>query len=291
MIKKIALMLFASYLMSSCTQDTEYLVTIKTNYGIMKAVLYDGTPKHKENFIKLAENGFYDSLLFHRTIFEFMIQGGDPKSKTAPKDQQLGDGGPGYTTEAEFNKNYTHIKGALAAARQADQINPQKASSGSQFYIVQGRKWTLEEIIQYENNIRNRNKNYALIRVLDLPQCADVRQEVIVKQTEGDGQWLQSFYENADTLIQKYNSDYEPFSYTEEQRNAYVNVGGAPHLDGDYTVFGQVISGLEIIDIIAQQPTDAMDRPVEDIRMFITVEKTSKEKIEKEYGYTFPKAE
>jgi peptidyl-prolyl cis-trans isomerase B (cyclophilin B) len=134
----LLLVLIIGFLMSSCAQNSDYVIKIKTNYGDMVAILYDETPKHKKNFIKLAEDKFYDSLLFHRVMKGFMIQGGDPDSKKAKLGQPLGIGGPGYTVEAEFNKNLFHKKGALAAARQPDAQNPTKASNGSQFYIVHG---------------------------------------------------------------------------------------------------------------------------------------------------------
>ncbi len=134
----LLLVLIIGFLMSSCAQNSDYVIKIKTNYGDMVAILYDETPKHKKNFIKLAEDNFYDSLLFHRVMKGFMIQGGDPDSKKAKPGQPLGMGGPGYTVDAEFNKNFFHKKGALAAARQPDAQNPTKASNGSQFYIVHG---------------------------------------------------------------------------------------------------------------------------------------------------------
>ncbi|HET7179581.1 MAG TPA: peptidylprolyl isomerase, partial [Chryseosolibacter sp.] len=135
-----------SFLATGCAQKKDQLVTIKTRFGDMVAILYDATPKHKANFLKLVKEHYYDSLLFHRVMEGFMIQGGDPDSRHAAKGQRLGNGGPGYTIDAEFNPRLFHEKGALSAARLSDQMNPQKASSGSQFYIVQGTKHTQEEI-------------------------------------------------------------------------------------------------------------------------------------------------
>lgn len=254
----------------------------------MVAILYDETPKHKENFIKLAQDKFFDSLLFHRVIQDFMIQGGDPDSKRAKPNQPLGRGGPGYTVKAEFNSKYFHHKGALSAARMPDNANPTKASSGSQFYVVQGKVMTIEELKQLEENMHFQKKNMLLRECLGMPKYADVRQEVLTKQQAGDGEWLQSFFEKCDTLIRKERPDFKQFTFSPEQKEAYSTVGGAPHLDEDYTVFGKVIKGLEVIDKIAAQSKGGGDRPVEDIRMFITVEEMSKKKIEKEYGYVYP---
>lgn len=193
---------------------TRCLVEIETNFGTMTAWLYDDTPKHRDNFIKLAEEGFYDSLLFHRVIDGFMIQGGDPQSRGANAKKRLGSGGPGYQVQAEFVDTLAHIKGALAAARTN---NPEKKSSGSQFYIVHGKAQTEQQLAMMEarKNIR----------------------------------------------------------YTPEQRDVYMNQGGTPFLDQEYTVFGQVIDGLEVIDKIASVKTAPGDRPREDVWMKIRVVK------------------
>lgn len=254
----------------------------------MVAILFDETPKHKENFIKLVKSKFYDSLLFHRVKQEFMIQGGDPDSKKAQPNQMLGSGGPGYTVEAEFVPKFFHERGALAAARLGGAMNPSKASSGSQFYIVQGKKSTEEELAQLEQNIRNTRKTEYLREILMMPQYDQMRALITEKQRAQDGQWLNSFFEQSDTLIRKEKPGYTSFTFSPEQKQAYTTVGGAPFLDGDYTVFGKVIKGLEVIDKIAEQPKSPSDRPTEDIRMTISVEEMTRKKIEKEYGYVFP---
>lgn len=191
------------------------LVEIQTEYGNMLVQLYDATPQHQDNFLKLAREGFYDSLLFHRVINNFMIQGGDPDSKDAAPGKVLGSGGPGYTIPAEFVDSLIHVKGALSAARTGDAVNPQKRSSGSQFYIVHGQ-----------------------------PQS-----------------------EQALAMIEARKG----IRYTSEQKEAYMEQGGTPFLDQDYTVFGQVVEGLEVIDKIATVATDRRDRPKEDVRMKIRV--------------------
>lgn len=188
------------------------LVEIETPYGIMVAVLSEDTPKHRDNFSKLAEEGYFDGMLFHRVIDGFMVQGGDPDSKKAKPGQPLGGGGPGYQIPAEIESStLVHVKGALAAARLGDQANPKKESSGSQFYIVHGKP--------LGENIINR----------------------IEAQKD--------------------------MHYTQEQREAYMKNGGAPFLDKEYTVFGQVISGLDVIDKIATVKKDGRDRPEKDLKM------------------------
>lgn len=199
------------------------VVVLSTDFGDMTILLYDETPLHKENFLKLIKDGFYEDVLFHRVIKNFMIQGGDPESKGADKNKPLGMGGPGYTIPAELNPSYFHKKGALAAARQGDEVNPKKESSGSQFYIVQGAPIT-------RSTLENQRAQRSLIQP----------------------QW--------------------PF-YSEAQIAAYEKQGGTPHLDGNYTVFGEVIDGLSIIDSIAMQPTDRMNRPLKDIKMKMRIER------------------
>jgi peptidyl-prolyl cis-trans isomerase B (cyclophilin B) len=191
------------------------LVLIQTPYGDMIAELYDNTPKHRDNFTKLVDESFYNGLLFHRVINGFMIQGGDPDSKNAAKGKRLGAGGPGYQIDAEIIPENIHIKGALAAARMGDAVNPEKRSSGSQFYIVQGNKLTENQLQQIENR--------------------------------------------------------KGIHYTDEQKKLYMKIGGTPFLDNDYTVFGRVIEGLDVIDKIAKAKTDRGNRPVEDIWMKIYV--------------------
>lgn len=276
-------------LLTACAQDKkgEYVVTIKTSYGDMVAILYDATPKHKENFIKLINQKFYDSLLFHRVIPEFMIQGGDPDSKKATAGQPLGGGGPGYTVDAEFNPKLFHERGALSAARLPDGANPTKASSGSQFYIVQGKKYAIEELDQYEQTLQNQKKNQLLRGIIMMPKYQPLLAQIQERQQAQDGAWLNSFFEKSDTLIVKENPGYKPFAFSAEQRTIYTTVGGTPFLDGDYTVFGKVIKGLDVVDKIAAVTTDR-ERPTEDVRMFIAVQQLSRKKIEKDYGYVFP---
>lgn len=196
--------------------DTAAKVLIKTKFGDMVVLLYNETPLHKANFLKLVSEKYYDDLLFHRCIKNFMAQGGDPNSRGASLNQYLGTGGPGYTIPAEFNPKYIHKKGALCAARQGDHVNPEKRSSGSQFYLVQGTKLNDMQLSQMESYVAQKMPG---------------------------------------------------FKYTDEQRNIYKTIGGTAQLDMDYTVFGEIISGLDVLDMILAQPTQQGDRPIEDITM------------------------
>jgi len=191
------------------------LIEITTDYGVMTAELYDATPQHRDNFLKLAEEGFFNGLLFHRVIDGFMIQGGDPTSKNAAPGVPLGSGGPGYQVPAEFVDSLVHVKGAIAAARMGDGVNPEKKSSGSQFYIVQGTPIDAASLNSWESR--------------------------------------------------------KGIKYTEEQRKAYMEKGGTPALDRDYTVFGHLITGFDVLDKIAKVDKDARDRPKTDVKMTIKV--------------------
>lgn len=276
-------------ILSACAQQTDYLVTFKTRYGDMVAVLYDQTPKHKGNFVKLATEHYFDSLLFHRVIQDFMIQGGDPDSRDADSAAHLGEGGPDYQIDAEFKPTVLfHKKGALAAAREPDQINPKKASSGSQFYIVEGRTFTDEELKQMEAGMTYNTKNNMLRACLNDPKYEDVKNAVMAAQRAGDSEWLNSFFEHSDTLLVKVDPEYKPFTFSDDQKKAYETVGGAPHLDGSYTVFGQVVAGLDVIDKIAAVPTNDEDRPVDDLRMTVIVKEVPRKEIIEQYGDVYP---
>jgi cyclophilin family peptidyl-prolyl cis-trans isomerase len=274
-------------LLSQCSQDSsDYVVTIKTNQGDMIAILYDETPKHKANFIKLAKEHYFDSLLFHRVIEGFMIQGGDPDSKKAQPGQNLGMGGPGYTVDAEINPQYFHEKGALSAARLGDQQNPAKASSGSQFYVVQGRIILPEDLDGLR--IDQGKLNAGFQQILQNPANQSLIDSLNMLYMAGD---MPAYQRKVFSLVPRIEKETGIKIYkevSEERIKAYTTVGGAPHLDGDYTVFGKVISGLEVIDKIARLPRDNSDRPLEDVRMTVTVEEMPREKITELYGYKFP---
>jgi len=261
-------------------------VTIKTDMGDMVAILYDETPKHKENFIKLAEDHFYDSLIFHRVIDGFMIQGGDPDSKKSQPGQRLGNGGPGYTVEAEFNPKLFHEKGALSAARLGDQMNPTKASSGSQFYIVQGTVIPMDAIDQITVDQIKLNKG--LQQCLQREENKALYDSLTALYYAGD---MQAYQQKLFSLIPKIERETGikvRKEIPQERIDAYTTVGGAPHLDDEYTVFGKVIKGLDVIDKIAKVERDGADRPIKNVYFTVTVEEMSKKKITKEYGYEYP---
>ena len=215
MDKKIYFILLLTIIISmSCESRShkETVVLMETSLGNIKVKLYDDTPAHRDNFIKLVEEGYYDGTLFHRVINEFMIQGGDGTSKNAPAGKMLGTGDPGYTIPAEFvYPKYFHKKGALSAARTSDEVNPERESSASQFYIVTGKFFTEMELDKMEKE--------------------------------------------------------QGITFTPEQRQAYMLEGGTPHLDGKYTIFGEVVSGMKAVDKIQFTETNADDRPVKNIKI------------------------
>lgn len=248
-------------------ESNQNIVVIETNYGKIKIRLYNETPKHRDNFIKLVNEKFYDSLLFHRVIKNFMIQGGDPESKRAKQTQILGNGGPGYTIEAEIVPSLFHKRGAVAAARLPDIINPRKESSGSQFYIVQGKVFTEKELDDLENRINERKKGLILDELLQKPEYSALKERRDSISKANDFKAWQNFINDVMPLLNQELERRGKFKFTEEQRRTYTTIGGAPHLDGDYTVFGEVIEGMEVVDKIANVETDPNNRPRNDVRM------------------------
>lgn len=227
MKKLLLFVLFFSSLSVFAAKPKNQYVRVKTEYGECIIKLYNETPLHRDNFLKLAKKGYYNGTLFHRVIKAFMIQGGDPDSRNAKPDSLLGEGGPKYTIPAEFRDSLFHKKGVLAAAREGDLVNPAKASSGSQFYLVQGKIFTNEQL---------------------------------------------------NTLEEKRLK----FKIPEWQRQVYKTIGGVPHLDRNYTVYGEIVVGLELVNKIAAMETDKNDRPKQDVKMEITVlKKREARKLEK----------
>lgn len=365
MFKHLIIMSFCTvlFLLSACSKNAsgqEPVVTLKTSKGDIRLVLFEGTPKHKENFLNLADSGLYNGTTFHRIINEFMIQGGDPNSKDTSKVNLYGQGGPGYTVEAEFTKLYFHRKGALAAARKGDQQNPEKRSSGSQFYIVEGKKVASQELEQ----IKGQKMQQAMVKVYqemmknnDMPpnikSVQDSVSEVLTAfrdnylkdnagpeavafmekykkisqqpaQTPEEQQKVQAemkklYGENQD-LVQKIQEaqrnmqveenekygdmmnmsnaileaelksrfDTSVYTVAEIKKTIYAEEGGAPFLDDDYTVFGHVVEGLDVMDSISN--TDIKGgRPVERIVIeSVSVEYMSKEDIKSKFGFIFP---
>jgi len=265
----LAFILFVSCSNAQDNGDKRAIVLIKTDFGDMKVALYNETPKHRDNFLKLAKAGYFDGVLFHRVIKEFMIQGGDPDTRNAQPGQKLGNGGPGYVIDNEINPKLLHKKGALAAARQGDQTNPEKKSSGSQFYIVQGVVFPSDNLQSLEEEGTQR-----LAQSIMRQFARDNNDSLTIYQQNGN----QAAFEKLIARLQTEalaKARQTPCKLTEEQKKIYTTVGGTPHLDGNYTVFGEVIEGLEVIDAIAAQPTGQGDRPVNDIKMEIKVIKES----------------
>ncbi|MZU51101.1 peptidylprolyl isomerase [Escherichia coli] len=238
------------------------LVKLETTMGNITVALYNETPKHRDNFIKLVKEGVYDSTLFHRVIKQFMIQAGDPDSKNASDTAMLGSGDVGYTIPAEFNPKFFHKKGVLAAARQGDDVNPEKASSGCQFYIVTGRKFTEPQLLGMENKI-NEQREEALFDSL----ARQHMKEIYKMRKAGDNAGLLELQDTLEAQARELADKEEKFSFTPEQIKAYSTIGGAPHLDGSYTVFGEVTEGMEVVDNIEIAKTNRADRPIENIRI------------------------
>jgi peptidyl-prolyl cis-trans isomerase B (cyclophilin B) len=274
--------LLSATILMSCGEQVD-VVTIKTSYGDMVAILYNETPKHKENFLKLVDQKYYDSTLFHRVMDGFMIQGGDPDSKKAEPGQMLGQGGPGYTVPAEFNPKFYHDKGALAAARLSDEQNPTKESSGSQFYIVQGRV-----IPEDQQTIDEQQIQKALQQMYQSGKYQTFFDSLQMFFNNGDMAGYQEKILGSRPFIEQATGMKTSKEVSAEQLKVYSTIGGVPFLDGNYTVFGHVVNGLDVIDKITAVQKDQNNRPLEDIRMTITKSKMSKSKIEKDFGYKFP---
>jgi peptidylprolyl isomerase/peptidyl-prolyl cis-trans isomerase B (cyclophilin B) len=243
-------------------QTAETKVLMNTTMGDITLKLYNETPLHKENFIKLVENKTYDGLLFHRVIRDFMIQGGDVTSKNAPMNKQLGSGDLGYTVPAEFvYPTYFHKKGALSAARIGDAANPQKNSSASQFYIVTGKIYSEAELLQMEKQKFMQFKNSLFAQLQE-----ENRTKLMEIYRSGDRNELTIM---RDTLIGKAELEAErrkeEAKFTPEQREAYTTIGGTPFLDNEYTVYGEVIEGLDVVDAIQLVATNGSDRPLSNI--------------------------
>ena len=237
-------------------------VKFETTLGDIVVELYNETPKHRDNFIKLAKEGMYDSTLFHRVIRQFMIQAGDPDSKTANDTAQLGGGDVGYTIPAEFVPKYFHKKGALAAARMGDDVNPERESSGCQFYIVTGRKFSESQLLNMEGQ-----KNNARIDEIFNELARKHMKEIYKMRKTNDEAGLMALQDTLEAQATAQYKKEEKFKFTPEQIAAYTTVGGAPHLDGAYTVFGQVVDGMEAVEKIEGTKTGRADRPVENVRI------------------------
>ena len=240
-------------------------VKIHTTLGDITVRLYDETPLHRDNFVKLVQEGYYDGTLFHRVIKDFMIQGGDPDSKGAPSDRMLGTGGPDYTIPAEILPQFVHKRGALAAARQGDEVNPERRSSGSQFYIVWGKAYNEGQLRQLDRQLEMQALQTAFNRLVN-----ERRADIMQLRRNRDHAALQILQEELQTLATA-EVKAHPVALSDHQREVYATIGGTPHLDGQYTVFGEVVEGLDVVGKIEQAATGRGDRPLEDIAMTLTL--------------------
>lgn len=269
MRKKLILFIamFMASIMGMEAKEKENLVKIECEYGTMIVRLYDDTPQHRDNFLKLVKEGFYNDLLFHRVIKDFMVQGGDPDSKGAPAGKQLGAGDVGYTVPAEFvYPTHYHKKGALAAARQGDQVNPEKRSSGCQFYIVQGKKYNENELNQMERALGQKAMQARFDQLVQ-----ENKDSIKAMRINRDQAGLQALQEQLIKTVETEFKDKQSVKMPEQMRKDYMEIGGTPFLDNEYTVFGEVVEGLDVIDKIAAVETNPGDRPKTDIKMKVKI--------------------
>lgn len=249
---------------SAAAEETKVL--IKTSLGDIKIKLYNDTPLHRDNFIKLVNENYYDGVLFHRVIKNFMVQAGDPDSKNAPADKHLGVGGPDYVIPAEIiYPVHFHKKGALSAARQADQVNPERASSGSQFYIVTGKRYNEDQLKETEMQLCQSDMQAHFQRL-----CNENSDTIMRLQMAGDRNGLQELQNKFIKIVQDSVKTNGRMRFNKEQVEAYTTIGGTPFLDTQYTVFGEVIDGMEVVDQIEKVSTNSQDRPKKDITIIST---------------------
>ena len=242
-------------------------VKIQTSLGDIIVRLYDETPRHRDNFVKLAQEGYFDGTLFHRVIKDFMIQGGDPDSKGAPAGKNLGTGGPDYTIPAEFvYPQLFHKRGALSAARTGDEVNPNRESSGSQFYIVWGKTYKPAELKQMERQMAMQQEQAVFNRLV-----GENKAKIMELRRNRDRAALQELQDDLIAQTHAICSEEGAPKFTEEQVKAYTTVGGTPFLDNQYTVFGEVEEGLDVVEQIQNVSTGRNDRPVDDVVMTVTV--------------------
>lgn len=241
-------------------------VKIATSLGDITVVLYDETPLHRDNFIKLAKEGYYNGTLFHRVIKDFMIQGGDPDSRGAAPGKSLGTGGPDYTIKAEIRPNLLHKRGALAAARQGDEVNPERRSSGSQFYIVWGKTYNDGQLAQLNKQLEMQAQQQVFNGLV-----AEHRSEILQMRRNRDQTGLQELQDELIAQMQAIVKEHGPYGLSDEQKGIYKAVGGTPFLDGQYTVFGEVTEGLDIVEQIQNCETGSADRPKADISMTVEI--------------------
>jgi len=275
-IKIISIAVFI-LLSASCASEKDYLITIETKYGKMYAILYDQTPIHKQNFIDLASSDRYDSTTFYRIIEDFMIQGGDVFNKENLDQEDW------YTLPAEFDEDLIHEKGSIAAARQGDNINPEMESSGCQFYIVEGKVY---DEISLTTDVRKLQQAFS--KYLQLDSNAELKEKYNDLYKKGAYDSLNSLMLSNKIVLEKFFNLNLGLDKRNNQIQAYTTVGGSPHLDDTYTVFGKVIKGLDVLDQISSLETGGNSVPETPVYMNVDVELIAKKKITKEYGYQYP---
>ena len=271
-MKKLALIFLFAGLIGSKSfgagepTKKEQMVQIATEYGTIQIKLYNETPLHRDNFIKLTSEGFYTDLLFHRVIQGFMVQGGDAESKNAEPGKMLGNGDLGYTIAPEINPKFFHHRGVLAAARQGDQVNPERRSSACQFYILQGKVFRAGELDSMQTQMEESRKASMM-----QTRVKAIESQLNKLSAEGKQVELMARINGLRDSVAMEAAKLPPLSFSEEQKKAYTTVGGYPPLDNKYTIFGEVTQGMEVVDKIAQQPVDQNNRPVKDIKFSITI--------------------
>lgn len=270
MVKKISLLsLFVMWSIISCmSQSTNSIVLLETNMGNIKLMLYGDTPRHRQNFLQLVENKHFDGTLFYRVIDGFVIQGGSQDSRDAAPGANIGYGDANRTIESEFKADHFHKYGALAAPRQPDKVNIFKESDVSQFYIVHGRKYSAAELKSMEDQVNKPLRKRIVKRYLTKKKRALLDS---LKRNKKVEEFKEVAAKIKASINFDYNSSSEKLEFTPQQRESYISVGGVPHLDKNYTVFGEVIQGFEVINKIAKLPTDKNDRPFTDVKMKVRI--------------------
>ena len=276
-MKKLIIVIWILMALLGCNSDKDILVNINTQFGTIKVLLYDETPLHKKNFIELVKAGKYDSTLWHRVIKNFMVQGGNVNEKEGTKESE------GDRIPAEIIDDFIHTKGALAAARQPDGINPMKMSSASQFYIVHGKIFSEEEL-----KIDQYALNQGLSELMRDSRYDTIAQQFINLQREGKNKEMNQLALRYIDLVESVKGISLRKDISEDRLEAYTTVGGAPHLDKEYTVFGRVVVGLQVVDQIASVSVGRANRPIEDIYMTMNIEEMPKKQVTEQYGYIYP---
>lgn len=273
----IFLFILSGMALGGCDSDQDYLIRIETKYGEMVGILYDDTPIHKKNFIELAQSGRFDSTEFQRVMKGFMIQGGDVFTKENLPPQEW------PTLDQEIRINHIHKRGAIGAPRQPDPVNPRKESNGSQFYIVDGRDYTELEVTTDMQELQK-----AILKYMELGSQAQLRSEYSRLYEEGKFDSLTALVVSKREEIESFLNVNLSKDYTKQQINDYTTMGGSAHLDREYTVFGEILSGFEVIDQIASEAVNSNNRPFDPVYMKVSAEKVSRKKIQKDYNYTYP---